>query len=215
MDIIKLLQTQKNDLLKMILDEKFFNPKDFKITMSGSSVTYKDSDYKFIYYYGPRRSEHIIYCPGEQSYEESHEVSQQPWISKLVSFQNWLENLKKEVETPDLWKELLELKSLDSVFVNEDEGFNSIEKELILKRINEIEKEIKGINIPKNIQNEIIDKLNSTLGLLDKLTKKQWIEYFLGAMIGYIFNLALDPENIKSIWYIIKPFFNEWIPLNY
>src|ERR1700740_1811540 len=106
MEIRHLLKSQANVLFKAIQDAGL-EPADFEWQDTTSPISmvvfsrlvHTSSDYYFTFnnYYGFQSS----WTPGMETLSESKEF--RDWESQVSAFKFWLEYLKRETESPDLW----------------------------------------------------------------------------------------------------------------
>lgn len=216
---MKLLLTQKNDIFDIILDEGL-NPKDFKFTeellMKDEIVTYMR--YKTTKYYFMFRSFGVSgyrteYSPAEKSLEGAESV-RGGWKQFSTRIRRWLRHLKRETNTVDKWdtfKKGLQLIPFAFDADNKTEKFSADELKLIELKIDTIKHEIKKLELPNDTINQLNIKLDSLNDKAEKLSKTDWKELFIGAIMGTIFNLAIPSDAAKTIWEIIRHTFKQYI----
>ena len=106
-----LLQSQKNEILLLIrtagLDPALFEWENviskYFTDSNISKVHYSDTD--FFYSFDMQDESHYtIYSPAENSYVGTDYPG--TWAKQKECFTNWLQNLVKENNEPDLWEEI-------------------------------------------------------------------------------------------------------------
>jgi|SRR6185436_2287490 len=216
---MKLLQTQKNDIFDIILDEGM-NPSDFKFSVEFESrdemvtyLKYKETKYYFQFRNIDDRHWITSYSPSGRSLEVTEKYFG-GWKGYISITRKWLKHLKREVNATDKWEAFAkELHHIPFAFDSNNEGekFSSDEIKLLDLKIQTVKKEIKKLELPKETIKQLNAKLDSLNEKVDKLSKTDWKELFLGAVISTIFNLAIPPDSGKSIWEIIRHTFKQYI----
>lgn len=216
---MKLLLTQKNDIFDIILDEGL-NPNDFKFTEEFETrdeiVTYlkfKNTKYYFQFRYIDERHYRTEYSPSGRSLILDEKVFG-GWKEFIGVTRKWLRHLKRETNALDKWdtfKKSLQLIPFAFDTDNKKEKFSADELKLIELKIQTVKQEIKKLELPKDTIKQLNAKLDSLNEKADKLSKTDWKELFIGAVIGTIFNLAIPPDAAKTIWEIIRHTFKQYI----
>lgn len=112
--MLALLTSQKNDLFRLIQDLKF-SPSEFSWGEVASSdfrtspaLHHVPTGFNFIIHEGENsygeRGFSISYSPGEEHATEYHDAGK--WTTVVRTFAEWLANVRRETEVPDLWEGL-------------------------------------------------------------------------------------------------------------
>jgi hypothetical protein len=116
----------------------------------------------------------------------------------------WLEEVKRDLATPDLWAELQgEAELLGGAFdkATKNTPFTREEQNDIEQRLREVEGHVRrtySLPEPKmKILNAKIDYLVDAAGHLGRI---DWRNAFVGAIVSYILTAGLPPESAHSIF---------------
>jgi hypothetical protein len=107
-EYLPLLRTQQNEAFGWV-ERAGFDPRGFNVGPGLWGKTpctrfgYLDSPY-FLDIGTARRSFHVRYSPGEGELMTTHTTLGPAWNRVEEYFDEWLENLRREVEAPDLWE---------------------------------------------------------------------------------------------------------------
>ena len=216
---MKLLLTQKNDIFDIILEEGL-NPIDFKFTeellMKDEIVTYlkyQDTNYYFMFRFLSVSGYETEYSPAEKSLVMEESV-RGGWKQFSTRVRRWLRHLKREINIIDKWDTFkLGLQVIPFSFgsSNKSENFSADELKLISLKIDTIKQEVKKLELPEETIRQLNEKLDTLNDKADKLSKTDWKELFIGAIIGTIFNLSIPKESAEVIWEIIRQTFKQYI----
>jgi hypothetical protein len=215
MDLFYLLNSQKDSIFKIIVNEGF-NPHNFKWEDHGISILkYRDTTYycKFQMSNDPF-ARMIIYSPGS-TLQEEHIGRLNAWKDYENAFKLWLFNLKRELNSDFLWDRLRSESSKYSF--SEDltnESFSPYEKKIIHEKFESIKLQLSSLEIDTDSLSKISEKLDHVLELTEKLNKVDWLSVLIGSMAGLFLNLAITQDTVRSIWEIIKHEFEIWLYLH-
>jgi hypothetical protein len=215
---IRLKQRQLNDILSLIQQSEL-DPSEFEwadvesIEHQGvivghrarfghecriSVLTHRPSKYfcKFGLAY-------ITFSPGAQHRVEFHEHLD-VWEVKLQFTRQWLAELRKEVEAPDLWADIGQEKVLSTAASSTDLDnrlFTAAEQSLIAAKLDEIkgyilEEQHFNAEQAEFVQREFADLKESSR----RFGRKDWLRVLLGVLISQVINLALTPEKAKGLF---------------
>ncbi len=210
-----LLQTQRNAVLS-VLRQEGLEPSDFKWqeavsrTVEGRMVSvliHRPSkySYKFDFVYEAFRHWHqAIYSPGEES-SQGYSRTFLTWKDHLeVIRTEWLPNLKREIEAPDLWavvsqeKQLVEAASSPKV---ENTAFTPKELGYISQQLDEI-KEFLFKTRPLDAEQKrfvevrirYLEESASRVGRVD------WLNLVIATLFGIGVQAALPPDTIRELF---------------
>ena len=216
MDLYNLLNTQKDSLFKILVEEGF-NPQDFKLEDGGISILHyvKDNYYCKFQMSDDYYSRMIIFSPGTLLQEEYYAKDMVDWHAYEKGFRNWLANLKRELNADFLWEKLRSESS--QIFISNNisnDAFLPYEKEMIHQKFESIMSQLKNLDLSHENLDIINEKLNHLLELTEKLDKVDWLSILIGTIAGLIVNLSITQDTVRTIWEIIKHEFQIWLYLH-
>ncbi len=211
-----LLKTQKNEALELIKKWEF-DPFNFtwkielsKITknLEVSKLLYNNTEFYFIFDYNIE-SQTAVYAPGYERWETIDYNG--AWDIQLYSFEKWLENLKREIDAPDLWREVQKYQLPKDTRIDpniKNEPFTAYQVNTIEIGLDRIRNYLTD-NISEDIKTkdnlEVIDKkIDYLKGALYRQGRLDWFHTCIGVLITIAIELALSPEKAKIIWDILK-----------
>jgi len=205
----RLRQAEKNDVLRLI--EQFrFDPSEFAwtdldivenqyrrdIPARISGVVHKPT--QFFVRFGPI---YVTFSPGPH-FRVENEEHQHVWAVKLRLARVWLTELRKEVDTPDLWANIGQEKALSTAAASDVDNrpFTASEQSLIATELDEIKAYLlEGQQFAAD-QAETIEREFAYLKESAKrLGRKDWLNILLGGLFGLAVTLALDPEKARGL----------------
>lgn len=104
-----LLVTQANAVLSAV-SKKGLDPKDFGWELTTPTLVHTPSGYSFTFQFVDYDQHQAEYCPGEDTAYENRRGGD--WDGQLSLVEEWLTNLKRETQAPDLWSLLSEQTAL-------------------------------------------------------------------------------------------------------
>ena len=125
------------------------------------------------------------------------------WTAHMARVERWLGEVKRDIETPDLWAELQQQRELlDSAWdvAGDNTPFNPDERGEIVAQLKELRKHAKRTYDLSGPQLADLDaKLDYLVDASNRLGRKDWSVVFIGAIVGYAFTAALAPDAARSI----------------
>jgi len=122
---------------------------------------------------------------------------------RLTLFRSWLQNLKIEVEEPDLWATIGQEKALSTAasFANVDNlPFTAADQNLIAAKLDEIKAYLlEGQQFAAEQAQFIEQEFAYLKDASKKFGRKDWLRVLLSVLIGQAINLALDPVKAKAV----------------
>jgi len=212
---MKLLVSQKDTLYELINASNYFTPNQFHIKEAKkervtTTIFFRETDYYFRFCEDtPYIAFFLNYSPGYDRY--LHVTSNLSFDAAMVEFCDWLENLKREINTPNLWKKFtsqINDLSLSSEFDNSK--FTYSEYSDLEVKIKLLMNGISVIPLMLSQQNEIKNSLEHLLELAKESGKFDWKNLFIGTIISIIIQLGVTPDNASAIWSLIKSVFNNY-----
>ena len=163
-----------------------------------SVLTHRPTEY-FCKFGGYR----MWYSPGrkERVHTESHYSR---WADKRAVAQLWLEELRKEVDAPDLWATIGQEKALSAAAASPDldnRPFTAAEQQLIATKLDEIKTYLlEGQQVDKKQAEYVEGEFAYLRKSAARFGRKDWLRVLLGVLIGQAVNLALDPAKVRGLF---------------
>jgi len=198
-----LLQKRKRNALFEAIEAVGLDPRDFDLTDSGTEVQIKHKRSKSIFIIGGGPGHYVgRYVVGDAP-DWPYDVYSWEAITTRVSI--WLQEVKRDFETPDLWAELgreFHLLGVGSNAVTENTLFTQEEQKQIAERLRGVAKHVSdsfSLSAPqKQILNETI-----VVYLVEgsrRLGRKDWLNIFIGVIITFLLSTALPPDVARGIF---------------
>lgn len=128
----------------------------------------------------------------------NHDKHDGTWKDRIRSLATWLNELRREVEAPDLWASVGQERALANAAASEgvdNNSFNPSEKQLISASLNEIRSTLLSMRQFDSRQTAIIDSQFKHLDeAAQRMGRKDWLMLAFGAMVTMIVALSLTPE---------------------
>jgi len=213
--------SQKNSLIPLI-EQRGFDPQEFtwEICTSNFAGTIETLVHKstgFYYKFDINEdwedlNHFAIFSPGNDTFE-NRSGPENSWIIHRDYFQRWLNNLRREVDSSDLWSLIAQDKTMYEIAPAipkfNSEPFSQEEQVSIVAQLNEISSYL--ISLPHtNPEHE--ERVEEAIEYLVDQTKHQgrrdWVFLSYGVLINLCMALALAPDNYKAIGDFIKHMFS-------
>jgi hypothetical protein len=218
---MKLLNSQKNTLFDSI-QEKGLSPSQFElievysITMPSNKaikVRYKKSEYYFLFdHYVSTYQENAFYLtvsPAYDKFSESHHSSN--WESSLYWFKNWLDNLFREINSPDKWKRLQdEVNNISINNKNDEDKFSAEEYEDLKQKVLVVKNSLSTLQMMPAQIAAINAKLDHLTEMAVQMNKFDWKSLFVGSIMSVVIQLEVTKENANALWSLIKQVFSNY-----
>ena len=174
-------------------------------------LKYKQSEYYFLFDTGSNTSGHYaFFCPGNS--EHTEKGYPQNWSGQLGYVENWLRCLIREINTPNKWERLkYEVDSLNINFEYSEDKFSYIEYEDLQKRMFVLKQGISKSDLLEEQIKVINDKLDHLTEMAKEMSKFDWKSLFIGTIVSIVIQLAVNQENAKNLWILIKQIFNTYM----
>lgn len=224
----RLLKSQRNDVFHWIR-EVGLSPSEFKWSASTDSNRFPDNPHSILnhipsgYFLNFDRSSrgyqiHFYGSPGRNELSFSHYGKERELWSDEVkeSVQEWLNNVKREIELPDLWelahKEMDILDSVGKTSALENTPFSDDEQILISSRILEIEHFlINSQDLDDKQQQAVKKQLEYLVDSSTRLGRKDWMNIGIGALFSLAMQLYLPAEPSRQLFHMFGTFFRHLI----
>jgi hypothetical protein len=204
MEIRHLLKSQANRLFEAIQDAGL-EPTDFEWRDTTNLITYvifsklvhTPSGYYFTFnnYSGFESS----WTPGMQTLSDSEYF--EDWDSQVSAFTFWLEYLKRETESPDLWAAVGEGAGVLETAASADTSnvpFTAKEKAYIIGGINEIKEFLLTAH---SVDPELVEsRLSYLIESSERVGRKDWINLLISVLVGIVISAALPPEVTRELF---------------
>lgn len=203
----ELLTSQKNLLFESIR-EVGFNPAEFhwesgqskKYRIIVSTLAHSNTGYYYVFDHSTHHME-AEYSPGEHLRVDRTEL--ESWSQQRETFLRWLQYLKRELESPDLWAAVSEeARLLEAASSEEDNSpFSADEKAYIISGIKEIKQYLLTAH---KLDPELVEaRLNYLAEASDRLGRKDWKNLLLSTIVSIIVTASLPSDTIREIFRFI------------
>ena len=137
--------------------------------------------------------------PGEQTRVDSYYWDN--WSDQLSWFRSWLNYLKREIESPDLWAEISKEAQVLEAAASSDTSnapFSLEEKAYIVQGINEIKQYLLTAH---KLDPELVEsRLKYLIESSERVGRKDWINLLISVLVGIVINAALPPEATRELF---------------
>ncbi|PYS35190.1 MAG: hypothetical protein DMF75_04395 [Acidobacteria bacterium] len=205
MEIKNLLKSQGNQVFEAIRRNEW-EPSEFEWQEtqgpgSGTQVfqlVHKASGFYFVFD-NVGGNFYSKWSPAEQTLEQIQGLAN--WPTQLVHFNNWLLYLRRETESPDLWraisKEAQVLESAASADTS-NAPFTAEEKAYIVQGINEIKQYLLTAH---KLDPELVEsRLKYLIESSERVGRKDWINLLISVLVGIVISAALPPEATRELF---------------
>jgi hypothetical protein len=204
-----ILKSQANELFQLI-ESVHLLPQDFKWTtvnsvneayLEVSKLIHISSNYYFQFDFrgGNRFYE---FSPGDTA---QFEKASAHWDIQKKAFIRWLNNLKREIESPDLWSAIANEKIFSEApsSDNNDAIFSNEERIRIAQNINEIKQYLLSTQSFSTEQKQYLDgRFDYLVAASERLGRKDWILLAVGTLTNIIIGMALMPDIARELFRI-------------
>jgi hypothetical protein len=216
------LRTTEKNLVFSLLNEFGFDPADFEWseiereefvqrrhsrTFRVSVLKHRRSQYYMIF-----GGVHVVISPGITRKVDGEEHLGQ-WGFKENYCRIWLNELRKEVDAPDLWASVGQERMLSNAAssTSENQPFNPSERNTIAAQLHELKRYLLAGHQFQAEQAEFIEgQFKYLKEASERLGRKDWLNVALSGFVGLIVELALDPDKAKGLLAMAGTLF-QWI----
>jgi hypothetical protein len=192
----------RNDIVEAI-QAGGLDPRQFNLNDSGIEARWKHkwSASCFIIGGGPGHyvGQRIV---GDSPVTWPYEVYS--WQALMERVSTWVHDVKRDLDTPDLWAELqreTKLLGAGSNVVTENTVFTAEEQKQIAERLRELAKHVSQMHSLSKAQIDALEeKLDYLVDASGRLGRKDWLNAFIGATFGYVLAAALPPDSARIIF---------------
>jgi hypothetical protein len=197
-----LLQKWQRNILFEAIQAVGLNPRDFDLTDSGAEIQIKHKWSKSIFIIGGRPGHYVgRYVVGDGPDWPYDAYS---WQASTTRVSTWLQEVKRDLETPDLWAELrreVHLLGVGSNEVTDNTLFTQDEQKQIEERLRGLAKHVSDASSLSEAQKQILDeKIDYLVDSSRRLGRKDWLNIFIGVILGYLLSTALSPDVARGIF---------------
>jgi hypothetical protein len=198
--ISRLQKWQKNHIFETI-QEAGLDPKEFDLQDDAVEVRIKHKWSLSCFIIGGDPLRYVgRYVVGDGTDWPFEVYSWQTMISRISS---WLEKVKHDLETPDLWAKLQrEAEVLGANFddVAENTPFTPDERKVIVGRLQELAEHARRTYSLSETQMRVLEaKLDYLATAASRLGRIDWRNAFAGAILGFTLTAALPPEAVHNM----------------
>jgi hypothetical protein len=126
------------------------------------------------------------------------------WQSFLPRVEDWLESLKRDLNTPDLWAELrneADLLGAGSSRVIENTPFTQTEQREIERRLDKLRTDVIHAHSLSGAQTNALEgKIDYLIEASTRLGRKDWLNTFIGVTLPFVLSVALAPEAARALF---------------
>ena len=217
---MKLLTSQKDTLFESV-ESSGLSPSQFEfqetpsLLSSGKMATrliFKNSEYYFSFETHPNSltAHYAICCPGNIAHTEHHNSGL--WHVQLNFVNQWLNNLIREINSPNKWDRLnKEIEGIGFNFENSEDKFTVSEYEDLKQRILILQTGISSIGLLPEQVSAINAKLDHLTDLAKVMNKFDWKGLLVGTIITIVIQLNVNSQNAQALWTLIKQIFNNYL----
>jgi hypothetical protein len=199
---IQFLQKRhRNDIFQAI-QAVGLDAREFDLVDSGSEVRIKH-----------RSSESCLivrreagYYVGQSVVGDGHVWPYSPcsWQTLIPQVSRWLEEVKHDLNTPDLWAELrreAELLGAGSNRVIENTPFTPEEQQEIARRLDKLATDVShALSLSGAQTNALEGKIDYLIEASTRLGRKDWLNNFIGVTLPFVLAAALAPEAARALF---------------
>ncbi len=197
-----LLQTQANDVLNAIR-KNGFDPAEFAWEIEGTpTLRHRPSgDYFFSFDLVDYGQHQAYYCPGEDTEEEEWRGGS--WQGQLSLVEQWLTNLKREIQAPDLWSLLSEQTALVQAASTDSANtpFSAAEIEKISDGVRELQAYIEKTHELDEQKHAFVEsRLDYLTDAAHRQGRQDWLHTAIGVLFTVVMGLSMAPHQAKEIF---------------
>ncbi len=195
-----LSKLKKNQIIEAI-QETGLDPRDFDLEDGDVEVRIKRKWSKSCFIIGGDPTRYVGHSVvGDGPDWTFQEYS---WQSLIRRISRWLGDVKRDLETPDLWAELqreAELLGANFDDVTGNTPFTPDEQNEIAGRLRGWAADARRTYSLSEAQNRVLKaKLDYLVNAAGRLGRTDWRNAFVGAILGYVLTAALPPDSARDM----------------
>ena len=129
------------------------------------------------------------------------------WQAVMRYVSRWLGDVKRDLDTPDLWAELQSEAELLGATYNEDTDntpFTSQEKTEIAERLHEFAEYAEHTySLSEAQKSDLNAKLDYLVEATDRVGRVDWRNAVVGAIFAFVLTAALPPESARDLLHML------------
>ena len=204
-----MLLKKQHNLLFSILHSIGLPTQNFKNEHTDNTYTVRyigDEDFFFEIYDCSDGDYAIEMRPGAHTKQANFIISQWDAIQKL--FAEWADNLKSELEAPDLWTEAAKTAQLfASTLEPSEDKFTRTELAEVQGQLRLLQLSFTQSALPETAKQRMIELTATAAVKAEGFTKKDWQGWFIGSLISSITALAMNPTQAQEVYRLVKAAF--------
>lgn len=202
----RLQKWQKNEIFEAI-EIAGLNPREFDLEDVDTNVRIKHRWSASYFIIGGSPLHYVVNYVVGDGQAWPYDINVHFWQAVVERFKGWLGDVKRDLETPDLWAELqqeAELLGVASDEVTQNTPFTPVEQEEIARQLRELAKYAEHTyslsEAPMRILNEKIDYL---VQATHRLGRKDWLGLFIAIMYTLVIQALVPPEFARPVLLIL------------
>jgi hypothetical protein len=192
---------QRNEIFKAI-QAVGLDPEQFDLICSESEVRIKHKSSVSYFFVGGGPGHYVgnsIIGDGPDTRYELYS-----WNSLISRISLWLQLVKSDLDTPDLWAELqrgAELLGAGLSVVTENTPFTADQQREIAERLKNLREYVSVTHSLSKAQIQTLDeKVDYLIDASTRLGRKDWLMAFIGAILGFVLGNPLLAESAHTIF---------------
>lgn len=209
-----LTKVQKNEIYEM-LTKIGLNPAEFEFFVNNKNETTLkhlpteyyckfSSTYNCVYW--------LELAPGNEMHTQHFCLD--GWSYVLPKLGSWLYQLKREIDTPDLWQSYIRIDTKLSFDEKENSPFTVAEYKLLVDKLSILEvKMTKQFKLSAQQLSELKLSFDQLKGKAESLGKRDWFMYFMGCLQNIVVALAFQPDQVQNLVNLVRETFSNAVRL--
>jgi hypothetical protein len=194
-----LVKYKRNDIFEAV-ESAGLEPRDFDLSDDDDArIKHRWSESCFII--GGEAGHYTGYYVVGDGADWPYEVYS--WTALLDRIRRWLGEVKRDLETPDLWAQLrgdTALLEASSDETRENTPFTPTEQEEIARALRGLgEDAMRTYTLSAAQAQELDAKLDYLVNAAGRLGRTDWRGVFIGVMLSLVLTSALPPESVRHI----------------
>jgi hypothetical protein len=201
-----LLMSQRNEILKLVSDAGL-DPVDFHwhglqgaggYGVVAQQLEHGPSGYYFKFYLHDEG--YVGQCAPGRAVPAEMTIPVR-WNDLVPLVGQWLKNLRREINAPDLWAEVAKVKELASAVktLGPDRPFTTDERTRIAERLEDIHRFLLATRKLRGGQDAFVrDRLNYLKEASGRQSREAWMLMFMGVILSFILSSIVPPEAVQE-----------------
>lgn len=206
-----LLTKQKNQLLQIMTDRNIFPHHVFKHDSAQDFFEIKFRDGPFFFQITPHEGNlgdfNILSLPKIGRTE----IWGHSWLGVTTLFADWSEEIREELQTPDLWAQFESTAQIFAAPAAPDEKFTNHELRELQSQLRAAEAKLTTSGLPEAAILALTAALRDAAPKAETMTKKDWQNMVVGAVVSTLTGLALSADHVQAVYQILKATFTGWL----